>query len=198
MNWVIKMVNIELLPPKLKVDINTQLRLRVLAGVLYELTEICGVHIEDDLSKGIIERDIIEKITISFQDSNEDSHGRIHFLIDWEKFELLVRTDDSSELYKGIDFSNGYCNALDKKLLKVLQVHVKQLKKAYDINGVICTFHYRKKYTETEDIHNAARQFMGHIKTKKENTVTDKQFAKSLETAFQGLDGILRIKFEFD
>lgn len=82
--------------------------------------------------------------------------------------------------------------------MKVLQVHVKQLKKAYDINGVICTFHYRKKYTETEDIHNAARQFMGHIKTKKENTVTDKQFAKSLETAFQGLDGILRIKFEFD
>ena len=37
------MVNIELLPPKLKVDINTQLRLRVLAGVLYELTEICGL-----------------------------------------------------------------------------------------------------------------------------------------------------------
>ena len=111
-----EMVNIELLPPKLKVDINTQLRLRVLARVLYELTEICGVHIEDDLSKGVIERDIIEEITISFQDSNEGSHGKIHFLIDWEKFELLVRTDDSTELYKGIDFSNGYCNALDKKL----------------------------------------------------------------------------------
>ena len=98
------MADIEVLPPKLKVDINTQLRLRVLAGVLYELTEVCGVHIEKDLSKGIIERDVIEEITLTFQDAYENPYGRIHFLVDWERFELLAKTDDSKELYRGIDF----------------------------------------------------------------------------------------------
>lgn len=192
------MSELELLPPKLKIDINIQLRLRVLAGVLYELTEICGVHIEDDLSKGIIERDVIEEITLTFQDSNETPYGRIHFLVDWEKFELLAKTDDSTELYKGFDFSNGYCNALDKKLLKVLKVHVKQLRETYDIDTVVCTFYYRDKYLETDEIHKATRHYMGHVKAKKEIPVMNKEFVKSLETAFQGMDGILRIKFEFD
>ena len=115
-----------------------------MAGVLYELTEVCGVHIEKDLSKGIIERDVIEEITLTFQDAYENPYGRIHFLVDWERFELLAKTDDSKELYRGIDFSNGYCNALDKKLLKVLQVYVNQLRKTYNIDTVVCTFHYRE------------------------------------------------------
>lgn len=193
---MIEMANIELLPPKLKVDINTQLRLRVLAGVLYELTEICGAHIEDDLSKGIIERDIIKEIDISFKDSNGKIQGGIEFLIDWEKFEFLIKTSGGTEAYKGISFSNGYCNALDKKMLKVLQVHVEKLKKAYDISSVICTFCYRNKYIRTEDIHNATRQFMGHVKAKEKNIATNKQFAKSLEAVFQGLEGILKVKLK--
>ena len=192
------MADIEVLPPKLKVDINTQLRLRVLAGVLYELTEVCGVHIEKDLSKGIVERDVIEEITLSFQDSYKNPYGRIHFLIDWERFELLAKTDDSRELYKGIDFSKGYCNALDKKLLKVLQVHVNRLRKTYHIDTVVCTFHYRKKYLKTAEIHRATQNYMGHVKAEKETFVINKEFTKSLETALQGLDGILHIKFEFD
>ena len=169
-----------------------------MAGVLYELTEVCGVHIEKDLSKGIIERDVIEEITLTFQDAYENPYGRIHFLVDWERFELLAKTDDSKELYRGIDFSNGYCNALDKKLLKVLQVYINQLRKTYNIDTVVCTFHYREKYLKTAEIHSATRSYMGHVKAKKETPVINKEFTKSLETAFQGLDGILHIKFEFD
>lgn len=192
------MIELEVLPPQLNVDINIQIRLRVLAGVLYELTEICGVHIEDDLSKGIIDRDVIEKITITFQDNEDNPCGRIHFLIDWEKFELLAKTDDSIELYKDIDFSNGYCNALDKKLLRVIKNHVKQLKKKYSVNTVICTFRYREKYTETTEIHDAARKYMGHVKGEFEKPIENKQFARSLQTVFKNMDGILNVKFEFD
>lgn len=192
------MANIDILPPQLKININAQIRLRVLSGVLYDLTESCGAHIEEDLLKGIIKRDIIEEIILSFQDNNKISHGKIHFMIDWDKFELVVITDTSTELYKDIDFSNGYANVLDQKLFNVLKTHVAKLKKEYHINDVVCTFRYREKYKENEDIYNAAKQFMGHVTAEKTTIVADKNFSRSLETVFQGVDGILRIKFEFN
>lgn len=192
------MAEIKILPPKLKVDINTEVRLRVLAGVLYELTEACGVHIEEAISKGVVERDIIQEIIISFQDSQEVSHGRICFMIDWDQFELVVKTDHSSKVYEGIDFSKGYCNALDKKVMDVLQVHVRELRKVYDIKEAKCSFQYRHKYIRTEEIHDAAREYMGHVKGKRQVVVADKEFKRSLETIFKGLDRVLRVKFEFD
>ena len=192
------MEDIKVLPPKLKIDINTEIRLRVLAGVLYELTEACGVHIENDVMKGIVERDIIKEIIISFRDSEDVSHGRIRFIIDWNKFELVVKTDNSTEVYKGIDFSKGYCNALDKKIMDVLRVHVKELRRVYNIRYVHCSFRYQEKYVETEKIHDAARTFMKHVPAEKEVVTPDGEFKKSLETTFQGVDGVLRVKFEFD
>lgn len=192
------MSGIELLPPKLRVDINTQIRLRVLAGVLYELTEVCGVNIEDAITKGIIERDVIKEIIVYFKDSNGISHGTMHFIIDWEQFEILVQTDDSAELYRGLDFSNGYCDVLDPKLLKVLKKHVAEVKKKYEIDTVKCSFYYRSKYTVTDEVHVATREYMGHIKGTEETSTENRQFTECLETVFKGMDGILRIKFEKD
>lgn len=189
---------IDVLPPKIIPDINTKIRLRVLAGVIYEMATICGVDIGDDLNKGIIERDVIERITLTFKDDKDKGHGKIIFLINWEKLEVLARTDKGEELYKGIDFSNGLCNQLDPRLLEVLKVHVNKLRESYGITSVHCSFFYRDKYNNTDSIHNATRKYMGHVPGKHIDMMQDEKFVKSLRTAFKGMDGILDVIFEFD
>lgn len=194
------MPDLKVLPPKLKIDINLELRLRVLSGVLFELTSICGVDIKDSLSKGIIERDIIDKIICTFQDVNGKSYGNIEFLIDWDKLEVMTKMDDNTkEVFKGIDFSNGYCNALDHRMLKVLKLHVEKLKKSYKISKVICSFNYREKYRTTDEIFKTAIEYMGHaLPDKSLSYELDAQFCKSLEATFKGLDNILKVVFKFN
>lgn len=104
------MSELELLPPKADVntDANLRIHLRVLIGVLYEMTKVCGVEIGDDLDKGVLERDVIERITITFKDKNNIGKARVIFKINWDKLELLAQTEDGTVLYEEKDFSNGF------------------------------------------------------------------------------------------
>ena len=79
----------EFSPPKADVntDANLRIHLRVLIGVLYEMTKVCGVEIGDDLDKGVLERDVIERITITFKDKNNIGKARVIFKINWDKLE---------------------------------------------------------------------------------------------------------------
>lgn len=190
---------IEMLPPKLNVSINNRMRIHILAGAIHELAKACGVDLTDALNKGVIERDVLEKITLSFFDNTcPQPRGNIIFNIDWSRFELLAQTDDGTELYKGIDFSNGFCDALDKKILKVTETHVEKLKKKYDIKRVVCTYTYRDRYRTNSKVHDATRKYMNHVPSTTDLRATDKTFAKSLKVAFKGLDGILTIEYEID
>ena len=190
---------VDLLPPKLNVSINTRIRLRVMAGAIYELAKVCGVDLEDALNKGVIDRDVLQKITLSFFDNESPkSRGNISFIIDWNKFELLAETDDGTELYRGTDFSNGFCNALDKKILKVTEIHVKQLKKKHNIQRVVCTYRYRDRYVTSSNVHEATRKYMNHVPSNTDLSIADTSFSKNLKTAFKGLDGVLTVEFEFD
>lgn len=96
---------IELMPPSLRIESNLRIRLNILCGVLLELTEICGVDIANSIQKGIQERDVLERITLSFLDDDKVSHGRIRFTIDWDKLELLGESDEVP--FATIDFSYG-------------------------------------------------------------------------------------------
>lgn len=190
---------VDLLPPKLNVSINARMRLRVMAGAIYELSKVCGVDLEDALNKGVIDRDVLNKITLSFFDNESPkSRGNISFIIDWNKFELLAKTDDGTELYREIDFSNGFCNALDKKILRVTEIHVKQLKKKYNIQRVVCTYTYRDRYVTSSKVHDATRKYMNHVPSNTDLSVVDTTFCKNLKTAFKGLGGMLTVEFEFD
>lgn len=71
---------IDLLPPKVDIDLNVKIRLNVLAGVLEELTDACGLSIKDDLKKGIVNRDVIEEIYVRFYDQPQHVCGEIILL----------------------------------------------------------------------------------------------------------------------
>lgn len=151
---------IDLLPPKMDVKVNVKIRLNILAGVLDELTKACGISIESDLRKGIVDRDVIQQIIVSFYDAPKHVCGQIIFDIDWKRFEFLARTDEGKVLYSNIDTSKNLSSQLDKTL--------------YD----------------------AARKYMGHRESLcDDEIVQDTEFSNEITAAFQGLDGLLNVKF---
>lgn len=194
------MSDLELLPPKaiVNIDANLRIHLRVLIGVLYEMTKVCGVEIGEDLERGILERDVIERITITFKDKNDIGRARVIFKINWEKLELLAKTEDGTVLYKGKDFSNGFCNSLDSELFKMLKLHVKKLRKQFDITSVVCQFGYRSKYNITDAIHQETRKYMRHVAGDYIKMDENSEFKKRLRSAFQGIGGTLDVFFTLE
>ncbi len=194
------MSELELLPPKAVVntDANLRIHLRVLIGVLYEMTKVCGVEIGDALEKGVLERDIIERITITFKDKNNIGKARVIFKINWDKLELLAKTEDGTVLYEGRDFSNGFCNSLDPEFFNILKIHVKKLRKQFDISSVVCQFGYRDKYTKTDAIDHEAMRYMGHVPGNYIKMDENIEFKKKLRSTFQGIGGTLDVFFTLD
>lgn len=145
----------------------------------------------------MVERDVIDTITVKFKDIEGKIKSRIIFSINWEKLELLAKNDDGEILYQGTDFSSNLSKQLDKKLYDALKVFVNRTKKKHNIEKVDCSFSYREKYLKTEEIHNATREYMDHIKGKIEYFANDNQeFEHEIKTFFQGLDDILGITFD--
>ncbi len=194
------MSELELLPPKADVntDANLRIHLRVLIGVLYEMTKVCGVEIGDDLDKGVLERDVIERITITFKDKNNTGKARVIFKINWDKLELLAQTEDGTVLYEEKDFSNGFCNSLDPELFNMLKLHVKKLRKQFDIKSVVCQFGYRSKYNRTDMVHQETRKYMGHIAGDHIKMDENSEFKKRLRSTFQGIGGTLDVFFTLE
>lgn len=187
---------IDLLPPKMDVKINTKIRLNVLAGVLDELTKACGVLIEDDLKKGIVDRDVIEQITVSFYDAPKHICGQIIFEINWERFEFLARTDEGKVLYSSLDISKNLSSQLDKRLYDAVKVYVNRTKRKYKVTRVLCSYRYREKYRKTNEVHDATRNYMGHVLSSGDDKIDQNvEFANEISAAFQGLDGLLNVKF---
>lgn len=188
---------IDLLPPKVDVSINAKIRLNILAGVLDELTRICGVSIDNSLKKGIVDRDIIKDIYVNFCDKPDHICGQIIFEVNWDRFEFLVKTDEGKVLYSNLDTSKNISMQLDRRLRDAVEVYVRRIKRKYNVREVECTFFYRNKYTQTEIIHDAARSYMGHVKNTSNKTIERNQsFENEVKAAFQGLDGLLDITFK--
>lgn len=187
---------IDLLPPKVNAKVNVKIRLNILAGVLEELTKACGVSIESDLKKGIVDRDVIQWIIVSFYDAPKHVCGQIIFDIDWKRFELLAKTDEGKVIYSNIDTSQNLSSQLDKRLYDAVKVYVNRTKRKYKVKKVACSFVYNEKYRETDAIHNAAREYMGHRKSLCDDEIEhDTEFLNEITASFQGLDGLLNVKF---
>ena len=139
---------IDLLPPKMDVKVNVKIRLNVLAGVLDELTKACGISIESDLKKGIVDRDVIQQIIVSFYDAPKHVCGLIIFEIDWKGFEFLARTDKGKVLYSNIDTSKNLSSQLDKRLYDAVKVYVNRTKRKYRVKKVDCSFIYKLFFTK--------------------------------------------------
>ncbi len=185
---------IDLLPPKVDIDLNVKIRLNVLAGVLEELTDACGLSIKDDLGKGIVNRDVIEEIYVRFYDQPQHVCGEIIFEIDWNKFEFLAKTDNGKVIYSNLDTSKNLSYQLDKRSYDAVKVYVKRTNKKYKVKDVKCSFKYRDKYTKKPEIYEATLKYMNHIigkggDIKEQNN----DFLYEITSAFKGLDGILKV-----
>lgn len=188
---------IDLLPPKMDININVKIRLNILAGILDELTNACGISIGDCLQKGIVDRDIIEQISVGFYDAPKHMCGQIDFIINWERFEFLVRNDDGKVLYSNIDTSKNLCSQLDKRLYDAVKVYVSRIKRKYKVKDVKCSFLYREKYRKADEIHEATRSYMGHRRAPHDEIIDQNvEFANEITAAFQGIDGVLKVNFK--
>lgn len=189
------MSDLELFPPELDItpDLNLKIRIRVLAQVILDLAEGCGVtDCEDSIKRGIVDKSIVENIMISFVDDKKVIKGQIIFCIDWEKLEFLAQTNEGITIIERIDMNKLLAPQLDPVLCTELFNYVQRLKTKYNIVRTKTSYEYRKKYRETEEIHNKTRAYMHHVKGElltKDTTA----FNYELKAAFQGLDGYLDI-----
>lgn len=189
------MSDLELLPPDVDItpDLNLKIRIRVLAQVILDLANGCGVTgCEESIRKGIIEKSIIQDITLSFIDGKNVVRGEIVFFIDWEKLEFLAQTNEGITIIDKLDLNKLLAPQLDPVLCTELFNFVKRLKNKYNIVRSKSSYGYRKIYTENETIHDKTRKYMNHIPGEKLEKNT-KELNYELKTAFQGLDGYLDI-----
>lgn len=189
------MPDLDLISPDVDItsDLNLKIRIRVLAQVILDLANGCGVtDCEESITKGIIEKSVIKDITLSFIDHQNVVRGEIVFCIDWEKLEFLAQTNEGITILDKIDLNKLLAPQLDPVLCTELFNFVKRLKVKYNIVKSKSSYGYRKIYTENETIHNKTREYMNHVPSEKLEKNT-KDLNYELKVAFQGLDGYLDV-----
>jgi len=185
------MSDVTLRPP----DLNLKIRIRTLAKVLYDLTDVCGVKCETDIKKGVLDRQIVDRITVCFFDKSGVVKGEIIFQIDWNKLEILAKTDKDATLLNKIDFNRLVAPQLDQALYLTLKTHVDRLKKEHVIEKARAHYHYRSEYNANTEVFNQTMQYMGHDNNYKPPQRDIRAMNYELKVAFQGLDGCLDVLF---
>lgn len=189
------MPDLDLLSPDVDItpDLNLKIRIRVLAQVILDLANGCGVtDCEESIRKGIIEKSIIKDITLSFIDDKNVIRGEIVFCIDWEKLEFLAQTNEGITIIDKLDLNKLLAPQLDPVLCAELFNFVKRLKEKYNIVRSKSYYGYRKMYTKNDDIYKKTMSYMGHVTGERLEKDT-KDLNYELKAAFQGLDGYLDI-----
>lgn len=189
------MSDLDLFPPDMDIDpdLNLKIRIRVLAQVILDLANGCGVtDCEKSIRKGIVEKAIIENITLSFIDNKNVIRGEVVFSIDWEKLEFLAQTNEGITIIDKLDVNKLLAPQLDPVVCAELFNFVKRLKNKYNIVRSESSYVYRKRYVENEIIYDETRKYMGHTQREKLEKNT-KDLNYELRVAFQGLDGYLDI-----
>ena len=187
-------MEMDLLPPKLSIDFDIELKLTIIAGILNEITKACGVNIAEALQKGIIDRDVIKRITISFHSAPKKIEGQIIIEIDWEKFEFLAKTDKGDILFKNVDINKNICNQLDKALYDFLKCYVARIKEKHNITDVVVRYHYRDKYYKNVA---ATRKYMNMVPVEDDiEYAQNVEFDNDLSVIMQGTCGIITTIFK--
>ena len=134
----------ELLQPEPEVasEINLRIRVHALAQLLFDLTNVCGVDCAESIQKGIIDKQIIDRITVSLFDASNEIKGEVIFQIDWDKMEFLAKTNEDVTLLQSVDFTRSVAPQLDQPLYTVLLRHIERLKEDHKIECAQAYFRY--------------------------------------------------------
>lgn len=189
------MSDIDLLPPNVKMDsdLNLKIRVRMLAQVILDLVEECGAtDCKDSIKKGIIDRAIINGLTLSYIDSKKIIRAEITFQIDWDKLELKAKANDKITIIDGLDINKFLAQQLDPRLCAELSRFVARLNEKYDIVTVESSYSYQQQFVEDKDIFYETMKYMNHcLQKSKESDLSDMNY--ELKVAFNGLDNYLNI-----
>lgn len=153
---------------KTKPEILLRSRLKVLHGIVKELTEgfLGDIRSHDDilqtLQKGIIEHQILQCITFYYLNSDEELEGKIKVEIDWRQHQVFATTEAGKQF--SIDRSKSIRDQISGIYSIVLQ-HTDELKKALGVVEVRVHYRYTPEIEGDTEKYAEALALLGHVKS---------------------------------
>ena len=178
---------------KLYADVGSMIkvmpRIETLYYFVYELAQC--FHADQDTLKsiktGILDNQIIEKITIKYLNKDGKKIAELIIEINWEKHYLLAKTEKSKNIQ--IDMSKSVVdNIVGWK--KYVVAHVEEIMRQYGAYNINSTYVYREQIRRNETTHQQAREIMNHVPvTKPTPTAIDSALQNELSDTLQKATG---------
>jgi hypothetical protein len=128
-------------------EIRLRSRLRVLHGILEELTEgflgelISNARILETLKKGVLDRQILKEITFHYMNINNEKEATISMNIDWDSHKIFASTGDGKSF--NLEAETSSLRDQIAGIYSILIQHTEQLVKALDVVSVKVYYKYR-------------------------------------------------------
>jgi hypothetical protein len=124
-----------------KTDIQVKTRLETLYLYIFEFLQSFGANSDcfETLRKGILEKRILKAIHVKFKNKDSVIVGEIVIEIDWDKYELLAKTN------YGATFTFDTNKSLREQLLDItikLDAHIKKIKKEFNVVNISTSYKY--------------------------------------------------------
>ena len=147
---------------KIKPRLKVVSRLRVLHYVVHELASGFGVGegALKTIKKGILDKQIIERIWINYLNSEGKLVGRVIITIDWERHRVRA----SSENGKSFQIDSSESISISEQISRVystLVKHTEKLRKAFGVEEIKVRYSYTHDIWEDEKELQKAREFLG-------------------------------------
>ena len=156
------------------------IRIRVLHNVTKERAEGFGCERTslDIIEKGIVQRQLIEEISINYLDGANKLVGRVTIEIDWKKHRVLALADTD----KGRSFEINSGQSVNKQISMIypkIVEHTKNLREAYKIEKIETRYGYTSGVWNDPMKLAEARKFLGT------SPAEDIEWAKSISNDFE-------------
>ena len=177
------------LKSKLKTDVKVTTRLRVLYLFVYEMAEAFGADKSalECIYKGVYEKKILKTIIFDYHNSAGVIVGRVSIDIDWDKHQLLAKSDDGNSFR--IDSSKNVRDQISDLSDTIIR-HVNQLRKQYKVTKVSSKYVYIPEISFEREENEKAMKFLGHSYGKSDTSNIDPEFAKRLSWCIDRLSEV--------
>lgn len=137
-------------------------RIETLYYFVYELAQC--FHADQDtlesIKTGILDNQILEKITIEYLNKVGEKIAELKIEIDWDKHYLLAKTENGKNIQ--IDMSKSVVdNIVGWK--KYVVAHVEGIMRQFEAHTVNSIYVYRRPITKSDALHQQAREIMHHV-----------------------------------
>lgn len=161
------------------VDVKVLPRLEVLYYFVYELAESFGAE-EDILSSiktGILDNQIIDRISIRYKNNEGMIVGKIIIDIDWEKHFCLAKTEEGN--FFEIDMSKSVVDNIVGWKKYIVQ-HIQEIRKQFNVVKIDGNYHYREEIYEDKEEYKKALKIMGHVQAPLDKEYIDENLARKI------------------